>query len=123
MPSLNHVIVYVTDMHRSTEFYRDTLGLTLKQETPIWTEFETGATVLSLHATPPDAVANPASPSPKPGSGQIGLTVADLDEFHERLFAAQVRCTRAPKREEFGTRIAHYLDPDGMAIAVSEKRV
>jgi len=27
-----------------------------------------------------------------------------------------------PKREVFGTRIGHYLDPDGMAIAVSERR-
>jgi len=60
---------------------------------------------------------------PPPGTGQVGLTVPDLDEYHDRLFLAGVRVVRAPRREEFGTRIAHYLDPDGMAIAVSERRV
>lgn len=122
MSTLTHTIVYVTDMNRSVEFYRDRLGLSLRRQTPIWTEFDTGSTILALHATPPDAAANPVTTSPVPGAGQIGLTVPDLDEFHERLFAAEVRCTRPPQREEFGTRIAHYLDPDGMAIAVSERR-
>jgi lactoylglutathione lyase len=122
MPSLTHVIVYVSDMTRSTAFYRDTLGLTLRRETPVWTEFDTGSTTLALHVTPPGIDANATTPSPRPGCGQVGLTVPDLDEYHERLFAADVRCTRPPKREEYGTRIAHYLDPDGMSIAVSEKR-
>jgi hypothetical protein len=32
-----------------------------------------------------------------------------------------VRCVQEP-RETFGVRIATYLDPDGLAIAVSERR-
>lgn len=122
MPTLTHAIVYVGDMTRSTEFYRDTLGLPVRKATPVWTEFDTGGTILALHATPPDEKPVDETKLPPPGAGQIGLTVDDLDDFHERLFTAGVRCVRPPKREEFGTRIAHYLDPDGMAIAVSEKR-
>ncbi|MBK7403980.1 MAG: VOC family protein [Phycisphaerales bacterium] len=122
MMTLSHTIVYVTDMARSTEFYRDVIGFPIRKQSPVWTEFDTGTTILALHATPPDAPPNPATPSPLPGAGQIGLTVPDLDSYHERLFMAGVRCTRMPKREVWGTRIGHYLDPDGMAIAVSERR-
>ena len=122
MPVLTHAIVYVSDMARSTEFYRDTLGLPVRKATPVWTEFDTGATILALHATPPDESPVEEAKLPPPGAGQVGLTVDDLDEYHDRLFLAGVRVVRAPRREEFGTRIAHYLDPDGMAIAVSERR-
>jgi hypothetical protein len=37
-------------MRRSVAFYRDTHGLGLKFESPAWSEFETGATTLALHA-------------------------------------------------------------------------
>ena len=33
----------------------------------------------------------------------------------------KVPCIQAPK-EDFGARIAQYLDPDGLAISVSEER-
>lgn len=122
MPTLTHAIVYVADMARSTAFYRDTLGLKIRKQTPVWTEFDTGSTILALHATPPGEEPVEEAKLPPPGAGQVGLTVDDLDDYHERLFLAGVRVIRGPKREEFGTRIAHYLDPDGMAIAVSEKR-
>jgi len=43
---VNYAIVFVSDMRRSVSFYRDTVGLPLKFESPHWTEFETdGATL------------------------------------------------------------------------------
>ena len=39
----------VSDMKRSIRFYRDTLGMELKQESKDWTEFSTRGTVLALH--------------------------------------------------------------------------
>jgi len=45
---VNYVIIFVSDMKRSVSFYRDVVGLSLKFETPEWTEFATeGATWLS----------------------------------------------------------------------------
>ncbi|HJY15397.1 MAG TPA: VOC family protein, partial [Nitrososphaeraceae archaeon] len=35
------VILLVSDMKRSIRFYRDTLGMDLKQESKDWTEFST----------------------------------------------------------------------------------
>ena len=36
---VNYAIVFVSDMHRSVSFYRDTIGLPLRFESPHWTEF------------------------------------------------------------------------------------
>ena len=41
--------VMVSDMERSVQFYRDTLGLKLRFQSPDWTEFDLGTTTLALH--------------------------------------------------------------------------
>ena len=46
---LTYVIKFVGDMDRAVKFYRDTLGLPLKFESPGWSEFITGETTLGLH--------------------------------------------------------------------------
>ncbi|MFQ5630242.1 MAG: VOC family protein [bacterium] len=38
---VNYAIVFVSDMKRAASFYRDVLGLPLKFESPVWTEFAT----------------------------------------------------------------------------------
>ena len=43
----------------------------------------------------------------------------DLDAFHLRMIEHNVICTQQP-RDLFGAKIAQYLDPDGLAISVSE---
>ena len=52
-----YVIKFVTDMNKAVEFYRDTLGLTLRFESASWSEFATGETTLALH---PASDKNPA---------------------------------------------------------------
>jgi catechol 2,3-dioxygenase-like lactoylglutathione lyase family enzyme len=46
---VNYVIVLVSGMSRSVAFYRDTLGIPLKFESPGWIEFDTGGATLALH--------------------------------------------------------------------------
>lgn len=115
------MIVFVTDMKRAVAFYRDGLGLPLKLETPGWTECATGEATLALHASdktetdevdPQLAVARRCRP---------GLCVPNLDEFHKRMVESNVPCVQAPA-EVFGARVAQYVDPDGLAMSVSEER-
>jgi lactoylglutathione lyase len=42
-------IIFVQDMARSTAFYCDVLGLSLKFESPGWTEFATEGATLAFH--------------------------------------------------------------------------
>lgn len=117
---LGYAIVFVSDMKRSVAFYRDVLCLPLRFESPQWTEFATEGATLALHTG--EGAAGKGTPGVTPaGTCRPGLGVADLDGFHARMTAHGVPCAQAPK-DVFGTRIAQYLDPDGLTISVSEAR-
>ncbi len=118
---VNYAIVFVGDMRRSVSFYRDVVGLPLKFQSPGWTEFATDGATLALHLSQRP---NPSSNDPQAepaGSCRPGLRVANLDEFHERMVEHKVPCLQRPK-DVFGTRVALYLDPDGLAISIGEDR-
>jgi len=118
---LNYAIVFVSDMKRSVAFYRDVLGLSLRFESPDWTEFATDGATLALHATKaPASDRNDASQEPA-GRCRPGLSVANLTEFHKRMVEHQVPCVQEPK-DVFGACVAQYLDPDGLVIGVGEER-
>ena len=108
---LTYAIVWVSDMKESVGFYRDQLGLPLRFESPDWTEFNTEGATLALHS----------GNGGKPGTSRPGLSVADLDAFHARMTGLGIACVQPP-REDFGARIAQYVDPDGLTISVSEER-
>jgi lactoylglutathione lyase len=105
---VNFVIVFVSDMKASVAFYRDVIGLPLRFESPEWTEFATEGATLALHA----------GGHGQAGTCRPGLEVLNLDEFHARMLAANVRCIQEPK-VVFGARIAQYADPDGVTYSVS----
>ena len=116
---VNYAIVFVGDMKRSVAFYRDVIGLPLRFESPGWTEFATDGATLALHA----------SERPSPGPGDLehvppgrcrpGFSVLDLDAFHQKMVEHKVTCLQPPK-SVFGTRVAQYVDPDGLGISVAE---
>ena len=108
---LAYVIKFVSDMDAGVAFYRDALGLPLRFQSPFWTEFETGETILALH---------PASDENPAGSVQLGLGTEDLDNFHAAAQAEGLFFT-SPPTEVHGTRIARLRDPDGAEISVSGK--
>ena len=118
---VNYAIVFVSDMQRSVAFYRDVCGLPLKFDSPQWSEFATEGATLALHASEAPRAADEDSGKEPPGRCRPGLCVPDLDLFHARMIEQNVPCTQQPK-DRFGARMAQYLDPDGLAISVSEER-
>jgi lactoylglutathione lyase len=118
---VNYAIVFVSDMRRSVSFYRDVLGLSLKFESPGWTEFATEGATLALHASEALGAAAEDPLNVPRGRCRPGLSVPDLDTFHRRMVENNVTCAREPE-QVFGARVALYLDPDGLGISVGEKR-
>jgi lactoylglutathione lyase len=116
MSKLSHVIVFASDMKRSTAFYRDLLGFPLKFESPEWTEFGTGETSLALHKS--SEAPQPSPAKARAGTCQFGINVEDLDAFHASLSAKGVACMMPPTKQDFGGRLAVYADPDGLPFSV-----
>ena len=106
---LNYVIKYVADMNKAVAFYRDTLGLELRFQSPHWTEFATGDTTLALH------VASDVHPA---GTASIGFRVDDIDGFYNSDKGIEFT---SPPVETFGHRIARFKDCDGAEVGVSGK--
>ena len=105
------VIMLVTNIDNSTKFYRDTLGLVVKNATNEWTEFFTSGTVLALH---------PAKTRVKPNSSMlVGFMVSDLESIATSLKGKNVKFFKEPKEESFGKH-AIIEDPDGHLISIAE---
>lgn len=72
---LTYVMKFVADMDRAVRFHRDTLGLSLKFQSPGWSEFSTGEVTLALH---------PATEGKPAGSVELGFQIPDLEARHAR---------------------------------------
>jgi len=117
---IDYVMVMVSDMGRSVRFYRDLLGIPLKFDSPEWSEFNTGRTILALHG---GERAASALTEARAGSASIGFYVDNLEAKYEELRAKGVRFTMPPMdREGEGIRLSVCLDPDGLPISIAERK-
>jgi lactoylglutathione lyase len=112
-------VIYVSDMQRSTTFYRDVLGLPLKFSSPGWTEFNNGGTTLALHRY----MGNAAS-TPEASAGQATLVFAldDLQSAYDTLQAEGAKFSMAPQKQPSGLTFAILHDPDCFGITLQQKQ-
>jgi uncharacterized glyoxalase superfamily protein PhnB len=106
---LRYVIKFVGDMNKAVRFHRDMLGLTLKFESPGWSEFATGETTLALH---------PASDKNPAGKVELGFTVPDVEAFYQNMSAKGVLFSMPPKKQDFGGVLAQFVDSEGAHCSV-----
>ena len=108
---LGAVILLVSDMRRSIQFYKETLNLPIKKESEEWTEFFNKETVLALH---------PVKHKENLKSGQhilIGFTASDFEHTINNLKENGVVFYKNAKDECFGKH-AIIEDPDGHLISI-----
>jgi catechol 2,3-dioxygenase-like lactoylglutathione lyase family enzyme len=108
---LSYVICFVDNRDEAIRFFRDTLGFTLRYQSPDWAEFTTGETTLALH---PASKTNPA------GTYQLGFRVPDLVKFYEQMVRKGYHFNRPPE-PEFGEKIATFVDAHGTEYSVGGK--
>jgi len=104
---VDFVSVPVTDLERSTAFYRDTLGLEQIGE-GMWPEFQLGENV-SLYLLDPTNIEQSFT---APHTSPIALRVADVEETRRELEAKGI----AFAGDTFDSGVchmAHFSDPDG----------
>jgi predicted enzyme related to lactoylglutathione lyase len=106
---LKYAIKFVADMDTAVKFHRDMLGLTLKFQSPGWSEFATGETILALH---------PASDKNPAGRVELGFTVPDVEAFYRDRSAKGVLFSMPPKKQDFGGLLAEFVDSEGAQCSV-----
>jgi lactoylglutathione lyase len=114
------IVIYVSDMARSTAFYRDTLGLPLKFTSPGWTEFNNEGTTLALHRH----MAGEATGNAQAGAGQATLVfvVDDIQSAYETLKAENIHFSVEPQKQPSGLTLAVLHDPDGFGITIQQRQ-
>jgi lactoylglutathione lyase len=122
LSKVDYIMVNVSDMRRSVVFYRDTLGLRLKFESPGWSEFDTGATTLALHGATRAAGSDAATPAgPAAGTCSLGFSVPDLNRAYAELRERGAHFVMPPTEQaNEGILLAVCIDPDGLAISFAE---
>ena len=119
---VDYIMVNVSDMSRSVAFYRDVLGIPLKFESPGWSEFETGASILALHGADPGASkASGGGQGPCAGTCTVGFSTDDLDATYADLQSRGANFVMPPMDQPGeGIRLAVCVDPDGLAISFAQ---
>lgn len=112
---MSAVILNVRDMAAATAFYRDRFGLTAVVESPWWTEFDAGATRLSLHPR----VAPGRELRHNAQAIVVGFAAQDLAELEDELADRGVSFSGGPVEERYG-RFAEVQDPDGRVVLFRE---
>ena len=107
------VILLVSDMKESMEFYKDVLGMELKQQAEDWIEFFKQGTVLALHPT------KKKKKLTKNISMLIGFNISDLESLCSDLERKKVKFHKKLSNEVFGKH-AIIKDPDGHLISLTE---
>ncbi len=108
---LGAVILLVSDMNKSVQFYKEILNIPLKKKSDEWTEFFNKETVLALH---------PAKNKEKIKSGQhilVGFSASDFEQTIRNLQDKKVIFFKNPREEGFGKH-AIIEDPDGHLISI-----
>ena len=106
--TFTYAIKYVGDMNAAVRFHTERLGLTLRFQSPEWSEFETGPTTLALHMA---SSTNPA------GTCQVGFGVPDVHAFHQEMLRRGVAFS-SPPTELHGHTIARFIDSEGAECSV-----
>ena len=109
------VSVPVTDLDRSTRFYRDTLGLE-QIGAPTWPEFQLGENV-SLYVFDPKTIGGEFT---GPHTSPIALRVADVAQARAELEGRGV----VFNGDIFDTGVchmAHFTDPDGNVLMLHRR--
>ena len=109
---LGVVMVVVSDMDRSVAFYRDVLGLTLRYQTPYWSELDIGGVKLGLHPA-----GNNLAVDPRTGIS-FGFYVTGIDDVLAGIVSRGGEIAHRSE-EEFGT-LVYVRDPDGYNIQICQ---
>lgn len=119
----DYVVLIVTELNRSVDFYVGTLGLRLQHRSGPYAQLDTGRTRLALYErdalTKTLGVATLAAPDTAAPAFELGFKVADADAAYAELLASGAEPAAPPADRPWGQRTAYVRDPDGHLIELA----
>jgi catechol 2,3-dioxygenase-like lactoylglutathione lyase family enzyme len=116
--TFNHAMIYVKDVQRGLDFYRNWLGFRLLEDfrhegRPVYARLRApgGDGTIALHQAGPGA-------SVASDGVRLYFEVRDLDEFCRRLRQRGFVFTQQPQMMPWGWRHAYLNDPEGHEISL-----
>ncbi|NQV39795.1 MAG: VOC family protein [Nitrosopumilus sp.] len=113
---VGNVILAVTDIDKSLEFYHEIIGLPIRSQRRSWVDLGTSGALLSLH--PASLTAQHIGSSIENGI-TIGFLVGDVKSAIEELRSKGVRIHRDIVKKDAGLN-AVVMDPDDYLISLFE---
>ena len=111
----------VSDVERSTAWYRDKLGFEVLKHEPDIALLRIGSGLVYLFAESLPTEDKPSSHLvPKPGGVILVLTVEDCREAYEELRQRGVEFLTPPKSPPWGGRRCFAHDPDGYLVEIED---
>jgi lactoylglutathione lyase len=122
---LGYAILFVSDLDRAVEFYRDAIGLPLRFHADAYAEFATEGSKFALFPRSElyELIGRrvPSDPVPWP-QGEVAFFVDDVDSEYLRLKRLDVAVLAVPTDRPWGERTLHVADPDGNVIELTQAR-
>lgn len=122
---INAIILLVADASKLVTFYRDVIGMEVRQESGEWVEMNTkeGSTVLVLYVPrDKERLSNIRQDSYGSRNVLMGFNVSDLNSVCEELDRKGIKFHKKPTDESFG-RHAIIEDPEGNLISIAEMKL
>jgi len=115
------VCLLVDDFDKSFKFYKETLGLEVKDHESHFANFKLGETELAIFGKD-EATSMFPKEYMKPGGGAvIGFQVDDVEKVCKELESKGVKIFEGPKTTKWGQTVAYLNDPDRNIWEVSKK--
>jgi catechol 2,3-dioxygenase-like lactoylglutathione lyase family enzyme len=111
----NHALIYVSDLKRALNFYRDLLGFQAIEEEVGYARLRSGkgTSTLGLHVFTKEV-----SSIPSQEGVRLYFEVENLDEHCKELASKGVKFEKLPEDMPWGWRHAYLKDPDGHPISL-----
>lgn len=107
------ICLLVDDFETSLAFYRDILGLNVRDQEPGFANFELEGTELAIFQKDAGTAMFPKSFMKPSGGVVIAFKVSDVAKTCEELGKKGVAIFEGPKVTPWGQTVAYFHDPDG----------